>query len=60
VPKLGTNIVIANGVLLNGHGHPCVLVNGDEIRPSNSGVCTFSNLSFKWPASKYPLLEQMN
>ena len=26
---LGTNTVIANGVLLNGDGPPCVLVNGD-------------------------------
>ena len=29
VPKLGTNTVIANGVLLNSDGHPCALVNGD-------------------------------
>ena len=35
MPKLGTNTVIANGVLLNGDGHPCVLVNGD-VHPSNS------------------------
>ena len=33
MPKFGTNAVIANGVLLNGDGHPCVLVNG-EIHPS--------------------------
>jgi len=35
VPKLGTNTVIANGILLNGDSHPCVLVN-DKIHPSNS------------------------
>ena len=29
MPKLGTNTVIANGVLLNGDGHPCVLLNSD-------------------------------
>ena len=29
MPKLGTNTVIANGVLLNSDGHPCALVNGD-------------------------------
>ena len=29
MPKLGTNTVIANGVLFNGDGPPCVLVNGD-------------------------------
>ena len=33
--ELGTNTVIANGILVNGDGHPCVLVN-DEIHPSNS------------------------
>ena len=29
MPKLGTNTVIANGVLVNSDGHPCALVNGD-------------------------------
>ena len=28
MPKLGTNTVITNGVLLKGDGLPCILVNG--------------------------------
>ena len=45
MPKLGTNTVIANGVLLNGDGHPCVLLNSDgppcvlvngDFHPSNN------------------------
>ena len=46
MPKLDTNTVIANDVLLNSDGHPCVFVN-DEIHSL-----------FKWCASAYALFER--
>ena len=51
MPKLGTNTLIANGVLLNGDGPPCVLVNGDgpSCVPVNSDghPCVLVNGDFR-------------